>query len=844
MKMPMLWKLSAGEIRRRPGRASLTLLGIVIGVAAAVAISITVQTARRVHSDMFEQLTGKAELEVVAEGLGGFDMSIADRLREIPGVRTAVPVVQSPAAAHGKSGAVPILCVGIDPELDQATRDYHLRAGRMIGTDDGVMLESGFAKAQGFSLDRPVRFLTTSGVTSLPVIGLLESEGPATFNGGAVAFMPLTTAQRLFALRGQLNSVQLVLNDKSAAPAVEVDVRKILPPGLNVQSPGARGELGRESMASTEQGLASLSVSSLVAGAFVILNAFLMNLGERRRQLAILRGLGATRRQVTRLLLREALLLGIAGTLLGIPVGLALSFALRAVLAQLLAVTLPALRLNAEPFLMALALGPGMALAATYFPARRAGQRSPLQDLLQKKADRAETIRMWPAYTGVVILALVVLFAIGIKTGWLPARVVTHLQAPTLAAFLVGCVLIVPLFQMPLTRLAAVLLRPLFGGVGGLALRQLSRHRTRTALTAGVLMVAVVFAIGFGQSLMNNMRHLNDWFEKIIIADFFIRGTWPDPTVNITTAPVSESLIPEVAAMEGVADVDYVNFIPARVNDQTAVVVAWSFTKEKPLTLALEEGDADTVRRGLKQGDVVLGTAVGHRLGVGIGDTVSLDTRQGSTKLNVIGTASEYTGGGMALYMDWHVAQKLFEINGVHAILVNANKGAKDNLKAALTSFCDQRGLLLQSNDEVHRTLGKQLEGFLGFLWVLLSLVFVVASLGVVNTLTMNVLEQTREFGVLRAIGMKRMQVAKLIVTQALALGVISLLPGVLAGIMLAYLVNLVTYPLIGHPVPFELSPWHIGGCFLIALTIAVAAALLPARRAARLQVVEALQYE
>ena len=309
------------------------------------------------------------------------------------------------------------------------------------------------------ALDQPVRLLTPTGIISLPVVGLLEMQGAGTFNGGAVAFMPLATGQRVFGFANQLNSIQIVPTSGAKLARLGEALAERLPDGLIIQEPAARGDLGRDSMASTEQGLASLSVSSLVAGAFVILNTFLMNLGERRRQLAILRAIGATRLTSNPHVARQALLLGVAGTLIGIPIGLVLAIVQRAVLAKLLAVTLPALRWNAEPFVIALLLGPGMALAATYFPA--AGRvRSPLEDLLQKKVDRLERVRIWPAYLGLAILGLVVLFALGILWDWLPADIVFDLQVPAMGAFLIGCVLVVPLFQAPLMRLAGAIFRP------------------------------------------------------------------------------------------------------------------------------------------------------------------------------------------------------------------------------------------------------------------------------------------------------------------------------------------------------------------------------------------------
>ncbi|HEV3203674.1 MAG TPA: FtsX-like permease family protein, partial [Gemmataceae bacterium] len=433
-----LWKITAGEYQRRPGRTLLTLFGIVIGVAATVAISICIQTTRQAHRDMFEVVTGRAALEVVAEGLTGFDPGVSAQFKGVSGIKAVVPVIQTPTALVGKSGAVPVMALGVVPEKDTAARDYVLFQGQLLGKEEGVLLEKGFAQSQGIDLGSTARFLTPSGLVALPVQGLLEARGAATFNGGAVAFMPLFTAQRLFNLANQINGLQLVLESDTNQKLIEEALAKQLPPGLIVQSPGSRAELGRAGMAPTEQGLATMSASSLVTGAMVILNAFLMNLGERRRQLALLRALGATRGQVTRILLREAAMLGIAGTILGIALGLALSGSLRRTIGQLMAVTLPELRLTIEPILVALAVGPGMALAATLIPARRAARRAPLEDLLQKGAGYAEEFQRWPSYLGIAMLAGLCLILHGILYGWLEPHLFIHVLPPAMAMYLIG----------------------------------------------------------------------------------------------------------------------------------------------------------------------------------------------------------------------------------------------------------------------------------------------------------------------------------------------------------------------------------------------------------------------
>jgi putative ABC transport system permease protein len=839
----------------------LTLLGIVIGVAASVAITVTVQTTRRAHREMFEALTGRASLEVVAQGQGGFDPEAAARIKRLSGVKQVVPAIQIPGVLQGGRGAVPVLVLGVDPAQDAAARDYSPRAGRLLDKRAGrdapgeVLLEAGFAEANRLGLGRSARLVTMTrqalplavpGFAELPVVGLLEPRGAATFNGGAVVFMPLPTAQRLFDLAGQVTSLQLVLEEDADADRVAADVRKELPTGLTVQMPSARGTLGQEGMMAIEQGLPALSASSLVAGAFVILNAFLMNLGERRRQLAILRALGATRAQVRRLLLREAVLLGGAGTVLGIGVGLALSVALRNAVGEVMQVTLPELRWTAAPFLVALVLGPGMAVTATYLPARRAGRRSPLPDLLHQRGVRTEPVRRWPGYVGLALLATTLIIVLSIVNGQVSAATALPLIAPTMALFLVGCVLVIPLILGPLARLVGWVLKPLLGTESRLAMRHLERHEGRTALTVGVLLVAVVFAIGFCQTLMNNFRDIHRWLDRVAQGDFFVRGAWPDVSLSVSAAPLPEAEADEIQKLDRarIERVDKFRYILARAAGQDVAVLAYTYGRDLPLPLILAEGDPAAVRDGLLQGEAVLGTPLAKRLGLGAGDTITVETRQGPRALRVVGTATEYTGGGMALYLEWDLAKRLFQQQGAHAFNITARRGEAARLEEPLKAYCERHNYLFQSKADLRAMFDQQSAGFLGFLWALVALVFVVASLGIVNTLTMNVLEQTRELGALRAIGMKRGQVRKMVLAQAVALGLISLLPGVVGGIGLAYLMNLSTFPLMGVPIAFRLDFTLVAGCFVVALAVTVLAAFFPARRAARLRVMEALQYE
>jgi putative ABC transport system permease protein len=421
----------------------------------------------------------------------------------------------------------------------------------------------------------------------------------------------------------------------------------------------------------------------------------------------------------------------------------------------------------------------------------------------------------------------------------------TVLLAPGMMLFLGGCVLVLPAVLSPLLPVTRFLLRPVFGPEGSIALRQLERQHTRTSLTVGVLFIGVIVTIGFGSALLNNIHDIDVWYRSTVAADMLVRGSMPDGG-TIWASPISRELREEIKRQPGVDPdaVGRITFTPVQVGGQSAILLARDYPEGRPLSLALVEGSEAQVRAGLRAGGAVLGSPLAHRLRVGLGDEVTLKTREGERRVRVAGVVKEYTVGGMALYMSWDTADGLFKLPGVSSYEVYALRGQEELALKNVKELGRQKGLLVQSNVQVRQVVDGIVASVEGFLWVLIALMFVVAALGIVNTLTMNVIEQTRELGVLRAIGLKRGQVRKLVIAQAVALGLLSVLPGVLAGLGLSWLMNEATYPFSGHRVAFTWRPGFVAGCAAAALAVAVLASLLPARRAARLRIIEALHYE
>jgi putative ABC transport system permease protein len=258
----------------------------------------------------------------------------------------------------------------------------------------------------------------------------------------------------------------------------------------------------------------------------------------------------------------------------------------------------------------------------------------------------------------------------------------------------------------------------------------------------------------------------------------------------------------------------------------------------------LVEGDPADVRRRLNEGEVVIGTVLAHRSGLKVGDTINADTPAGPQRLRIAGTAIEYTVGGLVVYMERGVARRLLDIQGADLLLIRAQPDRLAEVEGRLRAIGREHGLMLHSFAELSRMLDALMSGLVQSLWVLIVLGLVVAAFGIANTLTMNVLEQTREIALLRVVAMTRGNVRKLFFAQASILGVIGLVSGGVLGVNTAYVISLCSAPLLGYPISFSLHPGLIAACLAAAFAIVLVAAWLPANRAAKSNLLVALQYE
>jgi len=842
-----LRKISLREFQGRPLRSVLTLLSIVIGVSAIVATSLATNSAKLAQIAMVQSVTGKSALEV--EGIGGasFDGKPLEFLASTPGVQVASPVLrrysnmqvvqdgepaeQQPSVSRPTSFRVQLL--GVIPDLDRKVRGYSIVEGRELTYEsedrESVLMDAGFAASARIKVGSTIKLLTRSFGQKATVVGLIKaSDASAGLQSGMVVAQ-LRTVQKWSRANGELDAVQLVLNQEAKVNDVKERIAAALPEGVKVREPALRSQVAGESTIAMQQGLRLATMFALLISAFIIYNTFQMNVGERRRQLGILRSLGALRGQLLWMIVREGLWLGVIGTIIGCIVGNLGATLLNQSTSKLLQISIPPSPWTIWPYLIAATCGMIVAFLGAFFPAMRASRLSPSEAMRVVATGEFGTSRLGWLIFGTLTITIGLIVQIASVGGWIN----TNHAITGAITMMIGIVFLLPGVISDLSAGVAWLLSPILRIEGRLARKQILRHRGRSALTIGIIFIAMSTGLGMASTILDNIGNVESWYKRAIIGDFFIRAAMPD-----------DGLDEQVKAMPGVDVVDTMRFVRARSGDNSVVVVVRKFNATGQDYFDLIEGDEKSVLEGIKRGDVVLGSVLSQRLNLHVDDKIPLETNEGATELRIAGVTNEYIAGGLTLYLESENAKRLLKVSGTDVIVVRSQKDAVASLEKDLRKLCDESGLMFQSYADLVQIIRDTLNGVVGGLWAVLILGTIIAAFGLINTLAMNIIEQTREIGMLRVVAMTRGQVRKMILAQALIMGIIGIVPGVFAGIWISYLINMTTMQVTGHDVEFKLYPWLLAGGLVLELVVIVIAAMIPAERAARINVSSALQYE
>ena len=845
--MSLLSRSSVRHLLKHRLQLILSVLGVSLGVAVVLSIDLAIQSAQAGFRVSAESVTGRATHVIVSDG-GYVDESLVASLRIDYDLAAVAPVVEGFASSSAIPGRA-IRVLGVDPFLEGPFRPYvaggpsGLDVSRILTTRTGVVLGESLAAVAGVVEGDTLPLLVEGESWNLPVIDLINPTDELTRSGlSDVLLMDISGAQEILRVPGQLSRIDLRIDDAVNSVA---EVREALPPSVSLQAAGTRTETMSGMIAAFDVNLTALSLLALVFGMFLIYNSVSFSVVQRRGILGRLRALGVTRQEILRMILIEALWIGVAG----VVIGMALGFFLAQGLVGMVAATINDLYFSVavesvvvEPLVLAKAvsLGLGATLLAALPPALEASGANPRIAVLRSEVEeRARALVPLAAGFGAVLCA------IGAAVLFIPTR---SLSVSFTALFLVitGLALLTPYGTLMITRAVGPVVRMFGGTLGVMAVRGVGNSLSRTAPAVAALVVAVSVTVGLGVMIQSFRGTLSQWLDGTLQADIYV--SLPGPTASRATGTLWPDLVDDFVAHPSVAGYStYRGFDLIRESDAFRLI-ALELDPRGEDSFDFIEGRAQDVMAGFRTGaGVIVSEPYAYRRGVGVGDMVELTVTSGMVEAPILGVFYDYGSEQGAVMMGRVLYDQYFDDPGITSLGLFLEDGADSNVvvEDLLAGVVDGRAVIARTNDNLRSASLEVFDRTFRVTAVLRLLAFIVAFVGVLSALAALQLERARELGLLRAMGLTPGQLSRLVVTQTsligIAAGVLAIPMGLILSVVMIYVVNKRSF---GWTLNMEVGPEVLGQAMALAVVGALLAGLYPAWRMSRTSPALALRGE
>jgi putative ABC transport system permease protein len=828
-------------------RLALTALAIVLGVTFISGTFVLTDTLHNTFTTLFGHIYQNVDFEVrgkaafssnnggAGSGRKPIPQSIATSVRHVHGVAYAEGTVNGFAqfvAPDGKAisnGGAPTLGFSYDPNSQLAP--LRLSQGTAPTTSHDVVMDAGTAQKYHFKVGNHVRVLLLGPPQTFTVSGIVTFGTANNLAGATIAAFKLPVAQRLFGEVGRYDAIDILTSPGADKSTVQHAIAATLPKGVEVVTGQT---VANEQSNDVNQSLSFFSTAllvfafiSLFVGGFTIFNTFSITVGQRTRELALLRIVGASRRQVFRSVLAEAVIVGTVASLVGLGLGVLAAVGLEALLKGF-GITLPSgsLVFEGRTIIVALLVGVGVTVVSAVGPARRAVRIPPVAALADYRAEEEESSRRRIVVGSVIALLGIASLAFGLTE---PAIELVGLGA---FAIFIGIGMLAPVVARPMASVIGRPLARLFGIAGKLGRENSMRSPRRTAQTASALMVglALVATIAvFGASLSKSATSSVD---NAVSANYIITSS-----AQGGAGGFSNSVSSAAAKVPGVTAVSTVYQGAFEIRRALSNLTAVS-TSHLPSTIILRM-DSGHGAPSLAAGQLLIDTNTANSKHLSVGSVVPVTFSQtGSSTLRIGGIFKPN-----ALLGSYVVGDRYFLAHFDNplpvAVLLQTENGSSATAKAVDRGLSAYPNLKIQSRAAFEKSQQQQIDQLLGLVYALLALAVLIALIGIVNTLMLSVFERTHEIGLLRAVGMKRRQLRAMIRSESVILAIFGAIIGIIVGTALgaAFAAALKQQGITDIVIPVT----SLVVFLILSALLGLGAASWPARRAAKLDVLTAI---
>ena len=850
--------LSLRTIRARPLRSGLTTGAIVLGVGMVFGVLLLVGTIHATFGRLFDSVYGRTDIVISGkQSAGALTADSIHNIRLVKGVQSASGTINSSFRSVDAAGQVlrdrstQLYVTGVDYAQPDAT-DSEQVAGRnpRPGARE-IELDRDWADAQGVEVGDRIRMSTPSGLESLRVSGLFAFGSGVDLGGYGMASMAVQDARPIMDKPDTWDEIAVVVEPGAAVADVQARLQRRLGEGTDVLTPQAKTEEIQDQLAGLDVVLYFFSGIALFVGSFLILNSFNMSVLQRMRELGTLRALGASDRRVAGALLVEACVLGLVGCALGLVLGAGLAVLLLKAM-QGMGMPLGTVEFSWIAVVGAIVTGLIATLAGAAWPALRASRVPPIQAMLGGGRAVSDRPRLRRAIVGIV------LFVPGMAVGGLFWFGDTS-QRGVLGAIggigstvvmFVGMVLLAPFIVLPLVRFMARPLRLAMPAEGRLAADAAQSNPIRTAATAATLLVAISVVVvnsTVASSFVGTVKkELDARYARDLTVQPLDYQDYGPPQAGLSQRLRRQiAALPETAAVAG-RRVLYLHELPGSTTE--GLVVAYDpYELERVDKPKYDGAPRAQILRGLDRGGVVPSKSYAKTHGLHVGDRVTLDGPSGQRRAPIVGIVDSLEGGGQMVQISLDSMAAVYGVRQDVQLAIKARSAADSAVLAGkVQALLDREypGMEALSNAEVKQRTTDAVNQQFAFFNAIVAMAVLVGMLGIVNTLSMSVLERTREIGVLRAVGASRWRVRRTMADESLLIALAGTVSGIVAGlgVALVWIVGMreSTFPGLSLQLPVGM----LVSITVLGVVIGVLASIVPARRAARLDPLAALRYE
>jgi putative ABC transport system permease protein len=848
IQLTLAWRYLSG----RKLRTILTTLAVVFGVLVLFGMNIILPTMIDALQANVQSAAGMVDFSATLATGESFPPSIVATIEGLPGVRavsaTLNRTVNLPADFYDQDPAQPdansaLALIGVEPEAARSVRSYPIQSGRFLenGDSTAAVISQSLASILGIEAGGTLRMPSTEGVVTLTVVGILPARAVP---GNEEVLVTLARAQQMTNEFGRINTIDINV-ESGADETRRAEIMKNIESVLGDKFLVGTKLSGTELFSALQLGQIAMNMFGILAlfmGGFIIFNTFRTLVAERRRDIGMLRALGANRRTILGMILAEGLFQGMIGTLVGLALGYLLGFAVLQlagpIMGKFINLKMGGPVVSPAVIGFCILLGVGVTVLAGLIPARSASRVTPMDALRPTVAEME--YRRQAGKGSVFGILIIILTSIALLSG--------NAAFITLGAllFLVGLILVAPLLVRPIAGAFGSLLAMIYArqGTGSLAQGNLSRQPSRVAVTASTTMLGLAVIVAAGGMVTSLTGTLNDVMHKSLGSDYL----FVPPSIALWSSDVGSgpAFSDQLRNVEGVQDVSSLRFAASRVNG-----VSVSLLGIDPVAFPKVSGlhfisGNDSSYQSLAGGRfLIVNGAFLAATRTKVGDAIELDTPTGKATYRIVAVASDLLNAKVTtaflsqadLKKDFGKSEDVFiQLN----LKPDADRTVADRqIRQVATAFPQ---FTVISGQAYYDSMMSQLNTAFSAMYFLFAFLALPSLIAMINTLAISIIERTREIGMIRAVGATRGQVRTMVLAEALLLAAVGTAFGLLGGMYLGYafVSALESFFPMGYSFPLN----GILAATAFGLLFGALAAVIPARQAARLDIISALQYE